>query len=158
MSTMMSVEETLVVLILGDEARIIEAVSAGSGWEVWMQVEFVLLCRANGWSVAREVPYGGGSKFILDFLLSQLQRRYAVELKVESARNAGKAVLQGFTADVQKLSSYQADELVGRYAVGIAYSDEANRSFSTYAAESPGTRGYKRLKCLGVLIESVPLG
>jgi hypothetical protein len=156
MANVMSMEETLIVLILGDEARIVEAISAGAGYEVWMQVEFVLLCRANEWSVAREVPYGNGTKLILDFLLGRWQQRYAVELKVESARNAGKGVLLEFVKDVEKLALYHIDELAGRYAVAIAYSDEANKRFAMYVTEGPN-RSYKRLGAIGVLVENVPV-
>lgn len=146
--------DDIIIVVLGDEQRIVDAVTAGAGWEIWMQVEFVLLARARDWRVAREIPYPNGG-YILDFLLGDWQQRYAVELKVESATNAGKAVLKGFLADVEKLRVYHTDELAGRYALGIAYSDEANKAMEAYAGDDLN-RVYKRVKYIGVLVESVP--
>lgn len=149
--------QQLIICVLGDELRIAEAVSAGAGWEVWMQVEFVILCRARGWQVAREVPYGGNSNSILDFLLGDQQQGYATEMKVESATNSGAAVLGAFTNDVAKLAGYPANQQVATgYALGIAYSSTAKNAFQNYAGQNQN-RIYQAGQAIGVLVETVPL-
>lgn len=148
--------EDLIINTLGDEPRIVAAVSAGAGWEVWMQVEFVILCRARGWQVAREIPYPQGNQ-VLDFLVSaNFGERSAIELKVESANNAGRAVLRAFQNDVEKLANFQAELLVDRYALGLGYSDQAKQALAAYADQGDN-RTYQAGQTFGVLVESVPL-
>lgn len=149
--------QNLINALLGDEPRIISAITSGAGWEIWMQVEFVLLCRERDWQVAREVPYPQGNQR-LDFLLSAaFGESSAVELKVESATNAGQQVLQGFQNDVAKLQNYQTEFLVDRYALGLAYSGEAKHAFRNYAGQG-NHRTYEVGQAVGVLVQSVPLG
>lgn len=151
--------QQLIICVLGDEQRIADAISAGAGWEVWMQVEFVILCRARGWQVAREIPYPGNTGYILDFLLGDQQQQFPVELKVESATNAGPAVLTAFTNDVAKLASFPANpqSAIG-YALGIAYSSVAKNAFQNYAAQGQNqNRLYQAGQSIGVLVETVTL-
>ena len=147
--------QDLIIALLGDEPRIAEAVSAGAGWEIWMQVEFVLLARARGWGVARETPYPDSSA-VLDFILMEWEQRYAVELKVESATNSGRAVVKAFIGDVVKLRGYKVPRLAARYAVGIGYSDQAAHAMEEYA-KAGDNRAYGRGRAIAVLVETVPM-
>lgn len=148
--------QDLIYAILGDEPRIVQAITAGAGWEVWMQVEFVLMCRDRRWQVAREVPYPQGNQ-VLDFLLSAaFGERTAVELKVESANNSGRAVLRAFQNDVAKLQNYQIELLVDRYAVGVAYSDQAKQAFSDYVDGNLNCT-FGATQDIAVLVQGVPL-
>lgn len=148
--------QLLINAILGNEPRIVQAITAGAGWEVWMQVEFVLMCRDRQWQVAREVPYPQGNQ-VLDFLVSaNFGERTAVELKVESANNAGRAALRLFQNDVAKLANYNCDMLVDRYALGIAYSDQAKQAFEQYANQTQDCI-YEAGQNIAVLCQSVPL-
>jgi hypothetical protein len=49
--------QNLLALILGDEVRITQAITTGAAWEVWMQVELVVLLLQAGLQAARELPY-----------------------------------------------------------------------------------------------------
>lgn len=149
--------QDLVYVILGDEPRIVGAVSSGAGWEIWMQVEFAIECRRRDWQVAREIPYGN-SGYVLDFLLRDQQGGYAVEMKVESATNAGVAVLPAFKRDVEKLATYPGSQQVnGGYALAIAYSDKANGVLSDYAGQDQQNRLYAKGGTIGVLVQLVAL-
>ncbi len=78
-------------LILNDSERIAAAISTGAAWEIWMQVELVLILRAAGVQAAREVPYPPpNERLSLDVLAQDNDGRYAIELKVESANNSGR--------------------------------------------------------------------
>lgn len=146
----------LITAVLGNEPRIVQAITAGAGWEVWMQVEFVLMCRDRQWQVAREVPYPQGNQ-VLDFLVSAaFGERTAVELKVESANNAGRAALRLFQNDVAKLANYNCDMLVDRYAMGIVYSDQAKQAYNEYSEQTVGAV-YQTGQNIGVMIQDVPI-
>src|SRR5204862_6790555 len=90
--------------VLSDEPRMVNAVGVGgAAWEIWMQVEMAVVLHASGLQVAREVPYPAPSPLKLDALAGDAAGKYAIELKVESATSAGKAVLDGVVADRAKL-------------------------------------------------------
>lgn len=149
--------QDIITVVLGDELRIVDAISAGAGWEVWMQVEFVILCRQRGWQVAREIPYPGNSGYKLDFLLGDQQQQFPVEMKVESATNAGAAVLTAFRNDVDKLDTYPADaQTTTGYVLGLAYSSAGRNALQTYAGQGQN-RLYQMGQSIGVLVESVTL-
>jgi hypothetical protein len=65
-----------------------------------MQVELIILLRNQGIQAAREVPYPMNPNWSLDALAQDNQGQYAIELKVESATNAGVQLLQSAQQDV----------------------------------------------------------
>ncbi len=94
--------QELLTLILSDNQAITLAISTGAQWEIWMQAEFEILCRKIGWEIARKVRYPyphQGSK--LDFLVKDNQGQYAIELKVESATNAGQIAGQSIPISIE---------------------------------------------------------
>jgi hypothetical protein len=129
----------LVNLIYGDGPRIVDAISTGAGWEIWMQVELALILRAAGLQAAREVPYSTGSSYLLDVIARDGAGTYAMELKVESATNAGAAIVAGINRDRAKLLSYPPQVPGARWAVGIAYSAAATQALSAFVATPANT-------------------
>lgn len=146
-------------IVIGNEPRIVEAVTAGAGWEIWMQVAFTIQCRDRNWQVARELSYPGPSNYILDFLVAEPGgARFPIELKVESATNAGTAVMTGFQNDVQKLQTYPSDlQTATGYALGIAYSATAKTAMQNYVGQGANRLYAPGALAIGVLIETVTL-
>jgi hypothetical protein len=142
--------------LLRDEQRIVNAIGVGAGWEVWMQVELAVVLRERGLQVAREVPYDPPAlpRRILDALASDAAGRYAIELKVESATNAGAAVMQGVLADRVKLG-YYTPAVGNRWATGIAYSDTAKHLFEAFAATPANNASYFHGQTIGILVGAV---
>jgi hypothetical protein len=123
----------LINLIYGDGPRIVEAISTGAGWEIWMQVELGLILRAAGKQVAREVPYPPPTaNYILDLLAGDPAGTYAIELKVESATNAGAAIVPSINRDRTKLLNYPPQVPGARWVVGIAYSFAATQALIAF--------------------------
>lgn len=151
--------QDIINIVLGNEPRIVDAISAGAGWEVWLQVEFVIECRARNWQVARELSYPGPSNYILDFLVAEPGgARFPIELKVESATNAGAAVITGFQNDVQKLLTYPSDpQTATGYALGVAYSGAAKNAMQNYVGQAPNRLYAAGPIAIGVLIETITL-
>lgn len=86
-------------------ARIKDAITTGAQWEVWMQTELALLSRQAGHSAVREVPYGDGRS--LDILVQyDASHHIAIELKCESATNAGQPPMSAITDDWTKVQDY----------------------------------------------------
>ena len=58
--------QMLALLFLAHEQRIVEAITTGAGWEIWLQVEFILWTRESSkqfdWSAARVLSYSGSSE------------------------------------------------------------------------------------------------
>lgn len=133
----------LLELILGDTARITTAITTGAQWEVWMQVELAILLKNASMQVAREVPYPRPyDSMILDVLAQDsLGARSAIELKAESATNAGFAggqpIMTALQADAAKVKNYAVESLAARWAVCVAYSASAKGKFADYAAQFP---------------------
>lgn len=133
----------LLELILSDTTRITTAISTGAQWEIWMQVELSILLKNAGMQVAREVPYPRPyDSMVLDILTQDKQgARYAIELKAESATNAGfaagQAIMTALQADAAKIKNYEVASLSARWAVGIAYSATSRGKFTDYAAQFP---------------------
>src|SRR5262245_16533935 len=130
-------------LILADTSRIVSAISVGAAWEVWMQVELAILLRNDGKQVAREVPYPRPFDSLMLDLLAQDSGgdRYAIELKCESATNAGTAagrpLMTALQQDAAKIRNYDVESLAAKWAVGIAYSSFAKSRFTDYASQFP---------------------
>jgi hypothetical protein len=123
----------LQALIFGDSARIVEAISTGAGWEIWMQVELALILRAGGLQAAREIPYpppNGGLR--LDVLAQDNAGAYAIEMKVESATKAGAAIVNAINADRIKIANYPQPNPGARWVVGIGYSNVAVQALAAF--------------------------
>ena len=142
-------------MILGDQAQIIQAISTGAAWEIWMQVELITLFRRAGVQAAREVPYPPPNENLrLDALAQDNQGRYAIELKVESANNAGAAVLASAQQDIVKISNYPALNPGARWVVAIGYSGEALFDLQEFAND-PANNAIYNMNIIGVLVVTV---
>src|SRR5262249_50848144 len=109
-------------------------VATGAAWEIWLQVEILIgLQAAIGVGGARELPYPAPNAALhLDLGFQDNEGQYAIELKVESATNAGN-VLGGVQTDVTKLGFWTTGGFT-RWAVGIAYSAQAKTDMRDFAA------------------------
>ena len=122
-------------LIFGDSVRIVEAITTGAAWEIWMQVELVLLLRQNNVLAAREVPYPPPNQNLrLDCIAQDNQGMYAIEMKVESANNAGAQIVNALNADRLKIANYPQPNPGARWVVGIAYSQAAVNALQAFVA------------------------
>ena len=150
--------QDLLNLLLSQEARITQAISTGAGWEIWMQVELNLLLRQiPGLQVGREIrypdPFGAMS---LDITVQDNSgSRYAIELKVESANNAGAAVIISIQQDILKLGNFNILNPGGRWVTGIAYSVPGKTALQNYATNHSSQAIYNSFGNIGVLIVTV---
>ncbi|AZC18086.1 hypothetical protein [Pseudomonas sp. CMR5c] len=143
-------------LILNDHARIEAAISTGAAWEVWFQVEFLMLLRAAHLSAAREVPYPKPNQDLrLDVLARQGVEDYAIELKVESATNAGNRLLAETRKDITKLTKY-TEPVEARWAVALGYSDVAKHGLRDFATANKSWVIYHEAGYMGCMIATVP--
>jgi hypothetical protein len=143
-------------MVLGDAGRIVEAISTGAAWEVWMQVELVIILRANGKQAAREVPYPPPNALLrLDCLSQDQAGQYAIELKVESATSAGAAIINGINTDRAKIALYPALNPGARWVLAIGYSVPALQAMQQYAAVVPNNSIYLNQNGLGILVATV---
>ncbi|UTM60196.1 hypothetical protein L4174_019250 [Photobacterium sp. CCB-ST2H9] len=148
--------QNLAYMILNDSARISEAISTGAAWEIWMQVELILLFRQGGIQATREVPYPPpNGNWHLDALAQDNDGRYAIELKVESANNSGAAVLASAQQDVNKIVHYPAPNPGSRWVVAIGYSVNARNALQGYANDQNNYSIYQEQNSIGVLIITV---
>lgn len=122
-------------LIFSDSVRIVEAITTGAAWEIWMQVELVLLLRQNNVQAAREVPYPPPHQNLrLDCIAQDNQGMYAIEMKVESANNAGAQIVNALNADRLKIANYPQPNPGARWVVGIGYSVAAVNALQQFVA------------------------
>ncbi len=149
--------------ILEDHQRIVGAITTGSAWEIWMQVELILILRAKNIYGAREVPYPSPhSGMRLDAILRDQNENYAIEMKVESANNSG-AFTAGIQYDITKIQNYHADPqdppITFRWVIGIGYSFHAKSSMAYYAQNLANNAVYRDGgdTGIGVLIVTVPV-
>jgi hypothetical protein len=146
----------LQALIFGDAVRIVEAISTGAAWEIWMQVELVLILRAANVQAAREVPYPPpNQQLTLDVIAQDAVGRYAIELKVESATNAGGAIIGSINADRAKLLYYPQPNPGARWVVGIGYSAAAVQAMNVFANNPANNTIFAYGNNIGVLIATV---
>ncbi|KAF0866352.1 hypothetical protein [Pseudomonas sp. LD120] len=142
-------------LILNDHARIEAAISTGAAWEVWFQVEFLILLRSAHVAAAREVPYPAPNQaWRLDVLAQHNSQNYAIELKVESATNAGNKLLTETQKDIEKLTQY-TDPVAARWAVALGYSDAAKRGLRDFANAHKDWVIYQQSGAIGCMIATV---
>ncbi|HEX8560875.1 MAG TPA: hypothetical protein VF668_22465 [Pyrinomonadaceae bacterium] len=144
----------LINLILGDSARIATAISTGAQWEIWMQVELAVLFRGADMMSSREVPYPEPNDGLrLDLLVADKSgSRYAIEMKVESATNSGRAILAGLQKDKLKIAAYSVNRLAGKWVVGVAYSGEAKTVFRELALQDPSKNVTDESNGVGVVV------
>lgn len=148
--------QNLAYMILNDSARITQAITTGAAWEIWMQVELILLFRQAGIQAAREVPYPPPNvNWRLDALAQDNDGRYAIELKVESANNAGAAVLASTQQDMNKIVHYPAPNPGSRWVVAIGYSANARHALQGYANDPNNHSIYHEQNSIGVLVTTV---
>ncbi len=139
-------------MIIVDRARIASAITTGAAWEIWMQVELVVLLVAAGVQAAREVPYPPpNGNLSLDVLAQDNAGRYAIELKVESANNSGAALLTAAKADMTKIQNYVPNP-GARWVVAIAYSGVARKALSGFAGDPTNNAIYQEADSIGVLV------
>jgi hypothetical protein len=130
--------QNLAGAILGDEQRIVGAIQTGAQWEVWMQVELAILLMSNGVQCAREAPYVPATfpATHLDCLAWDGQTRFPIEMKVESATNAGRALIAAVLKDQVKLRGYVDPTVpLTRWVLSIAYSGVAKAALGQMAAD-----------------------
>ena len=143
-------------LILADCDRIAQAISTGAAWEIWMQVELVLILRAAGVQAAREVPYPPpNQRLSLDCYAQDNAGRYAIELKVESANNSGAAIMNGINEDRRKLLLFPPQNPGARWAVGIGYSVAALNAMAQFAGNPANAAIFGHRGGIGVLVATV---
>jgi len=142
-------------MILADQAQIIQAISTGAAWEIWMQVQLINLLQQAGAQAAREVPYPPPHDNLrLDVFAQDDQGRYAIELKVESADNAGAAVLASARQDIAKIANYPASNPGARWVVAIGYSAAALHALGGFA-NNPANNAILNTNDIGVLVVTV---
>lgn len=143
----------IVNMLIIDRSHIAQAISTGAAWEIWQQVELVVLLRLRGDSAAREVPYPAPfAAQSLDVLAGDANGSYAIELKVESATNAGAALLPAAQQDMVKIQNYQAPNLQARWVVAIAYSGVARNALNQFAQVAANNAIYQEADSVGVLV------
>ncbi|MGC5703346.1 hypothetical protein J4P02_24410 [Pseudomonas sp. NFXW11] len=142
-------------LILSDHPRIEAAISTGAAWELWFQVEFLMLLRAAKVSGAREVPYPAPNQALrLDILARHNLENYAIELKVESATNAGSKLLAETQKDILKLAKY-SDPVSARWAVALGYSAAAKQALQAFTGNNKDKVIYHQAGPMACMISTV---
>lgn len=143
-------------IIFSDSERIVAAIGSGGPWEGWMQVELTCILRANGIQATREVPYPVPyNAQRLDILGQDGGGMYAIELKVESATNAGSALMVGLNEDRCKIAYYNQLNPGARWAVAIGYSSAALNAMQTFF-NTPGSNSVFAINGgIGVLVATV---
>lgn len=133
-------------MIILDGENISAAISTGASWEIWMQVELVFLFNRQGCQTAREVTYPHPYNSLrLDLLVKDRTGTQAgIELKVESATNAGAAVLVNALEDVVKIRAYSSPGTTDRWVISIGYSDAAKAAMKEYAATPANNAIYQQ--------------
>lgn len=137
--------------------QIVNAISTGAGWEIWLQVELILAVRAagQGYSGAREVRYPSPwDSSRLDISIGHKQEYYAIEMKVESATKT-KPFIDRILKDVTKIAHYNiqgSDVKLSKYVVGIGFSVAAKAQMKAYSENNPGLAGYYQDSGLGILL------
>ena len=149
--------DELFIFFKSKAPQIVNAISTGAGWEIWLQVELILAVRAagQGYSGAREVPYPSPwDRSRLDITIGHNQEYYAIEMKVESATKT-KPFMDRILKDVAKIAYYEvkgSDVKLSKYVVGIGFSIAAKAQMKVYSEEHPGKAGYYQDSGLGILL------
>jgi hypothetical protein len=117
----------LLRLLHQHEAEIVKMIQSGAGWEIALQAAlWNWVIELGGFSAGRELPYGAaaGDRRRLDLGIGDGGGgRAAVELKVESAAEAGKGLAAAMNADLAKIRDYAAAP--NKWVVVIAYTSKS---------------------------------
>lgn len=124
----------LLDLLAADTERIAAAIATGAAWEIWLQVELILHLHHQNLQAARELAYAKNDRRHLDLLLRDAEGLCAIELKVESASNAGPQIVPALQEDAEKLAQYCPREPMQRWVLGVAYSSVAGAAMREFAA------------------------
>lgn len=143
-------------IILAHNADIASAISTGALWQIWLQIELMKWLKDAGMQDAREIPYPKPNEALsLDLGVRDIGgSTYAIELNVESAKNAGKQVLTNALKDVEKIEDYTRPGWT-RWVLAVCYSAEANKALSQYAATPANNAIYNSEATIGCLIITV---
>lgn len=148
--------ENLVDKILENNERICKAIGTGAQWEIWLQVELMTNMLCPGVHGGREVPYPSPNERLhLDtFLQDEQGLLYAIELKVESATNAGTAVLNAARDDVNKISNFSSP-VSAKWVLVIGYSIEAKQALCDFYQKNEGVIYKEVVNGIGCMIITV---
>jgi hypothetical protein len=146
----------LSTIILSDFQRIVETIATEAQWEIWMQAELLILLKQFNVRGTRKVPYPApNSALHLDLLLTDnVSRKYAIELKVESATNAATGFLRTIHADAKKIVKYTAS-VTARWVVAICYNSMAKNELADYASDPLNNAIFNIHGDIGCLVKTV---
>ena len=118
------------------------AVSTGAQWEVAAQV-FISMKLMEGYGVmGREIKYPNSNKKAVDLAFQYKEVNYAVEIKVESANDAGKfagvSLQSALSEDAEKLKNFNMPGAV-KWVVCVAYSSASKAKLRTMYTEGKFT-------------------
>ncbi len=133
--------EHLIRAVLSLESRIVGAIESGAQWEIWLQVELMAALRNRYGINGREWTLPGTSESV-DLAFTYKGRYYFVEIKVESAHNAGqfagKTCEKAVEADLEKLGRISLSGTEGSIAMRavlvVGWSPSGSRGYETAAA------------------------
>ena len=95
------------------------------------------------------------ANLILDIISKDQFGIYAIELKVESANNAGAQIINGINADRIKIANYPAQNPGARWVVGLGYSNGALQAMQAFANIGGNMTIYGFVGGIGVTISTV---
>lgn len=118
-------EKDFLNVVLQASNLYVSAISTGAQWEVAAQV-FIAMKLQQGYGVmGREIKYPDSNKKAVDIAFQYNQINYAVELKVESANEAGKfagvSLKSALSEDAEKIKNFNLPG-AKKWVVCIAYS------------------------------------
>ncbi|PYS51618.1 MAG: hypothetical protein DMF68_03780 [Acidobacteria bacterium] len=143
--------DALLELILSNHEDISQAIQTGAAWEIWKQVQLSIKLRQRGLAVVREASYGDGTS--LDLLVRDANATtVAIELKVESATNAGRKLATDVRNDLSKINNYGAVAVNEKWVVGIGYSSAARSALSDISNGMGGIVEYGERGGIGVVV------
>ena len=145
--------QNLAQVILVNGQQVADAITTGSGWEVWLQVQLLLWLRQNNIFGAREIAYPPpNNRWRLDLITQDPSGAYAMELKVQSANDATVDLGMGVLNDIQKLSFFTAIPTAAKWAVGVAYTPSGQQTLQALANQNPQGRYFASQNPIGVLV------
>lgn len=145
--------QNLAQVILQNGQQVADAISTGSGWEVWLQVQLLLWLRQANVFGAREIAYPPPNpRWHLDLIAQDAGVTYAMELKVQSANDATVDLGMGILNDLQKLALFTLIPNAVKWAVGVAYTPSGQGVLQQLANQDPARRFFAAQAPIGVLV------
>ena len=123
-------------VVMSQAAKFAQHIATGAAWEISAQTDIASALTEQKGTSGREMKYPDSQQAV-DLAFALNGRIYLVELKVESAQNAGdfagKSMNAAFTADKNKLAGFDLNAFLqgsglepgGKWVVVIAYSGVA---------------------------------